>query len=73
LYKTSNDVKTNAEALIGRRAIATERIEGELHPGRVKVDGDDWKAISLDNETIEVGDAVEITAIDSIIVTVKKL
>ena len=73
LYKTSNDVKTNAEALIGRRAIATERIEGELHPGRVKVDGDDWKAISLDNEAIEVGDAVEITAIDSIIVTVKKL
>ena len=72
-YKKSNEVKTNAEALIGRKAIVSERIEGELHPGRVKVDGDDWKAISLEAEPIEVGDAVEITAINSIIVTVKKI
>ena len=72
-YKKENEVKTNAEALIGRKAIVSERIEGELHPGRVKVDGDDWKAISLDAEPIEVGEAVEITALNSIIVTVKKL
>ena len=72
-YKKSHEVKTNADALVGRRAIVTERIEGELHPGRVKVDGDDWKAVSLDAEPIEVGDAVEITAINSVIVTVKKI
>ncbi|MBR2326169.1 MAG: NfeD family protein [Alistipes sp.] len=72
-YKKGQEVKTNAEALVGRRAIVTERIEGELNAGRVKVDGDDWKAISLDAEPIEVGEAVEITAINSIIVTVKKL
>ena len=72
-YKKSHEVKTNADALVGRRAIVTERIEGELHPGRVKVDGDDWKAVSLDAEPVEVGDAVEITAINSVIVTVKKI
>ena len=72
-YKKDDEVKTNAEALIGRKAIVSERIDGELHPGRVKVDGDDWKAISLDAEPIEVGEAVEITAINSIIVTVKKI
>ena len=72
-YKKENEVKTNADALIGRKAVALERIEGELHPGRVKVDGDDWKAISLEAEPIEVGEAVEITAINSIILTVKKL
>lgn len=72
-YKKGVEVKTNAEALIGRRAIVTERIEGELRPGRIKVDGDDWKAVSLEKEPIEVGEAVEITAIDSIIVTVKKI
>ena len=73
LYKKSHEVKTNTDALIGRRAIVTECIKGELHPGRVKVDGDDWKAISLDNNVIEVDETVEITAINSIIVTVKKL
>ena len=72
-YKKSHEVKTNADALVGRRAVATERIEGELHPGRVKVDGDDWKAVSLGTEPIEVGDAVEITAINSVILTVKKI
>lgn len=72
-YKKSDEVKTNAEALIGRKAIVTERIEGELHPGRVKIDGDDWKAISLEAEPVEVGEAVEITAINSIILTVKRV
>lgn len=72
-YKKGQEVKTNAEALVGRRAIVTERVGDEMHPGRVKVDGDEWKAISLDAEPIEVGDTVEIMAINSIIVTVKKI
>lgn len=72
-YKKSPEVKTNVDALVGRRAIVTERIEGELHPGRVKIDGDDWKAITLDNVAVEVGEAVEVTAINSVILTVKKL
>ena len=72
-YKQGQEVKTNAEALVGRRAIVTERIEGELHPGRVKIDGDDWKAVCESAEPIEVGAAVEVTAINSVILTVKKI
>ena len=72
-YNKSHEVKTNMDALVGRKALVTERIEGELHPGRVKVDGDDWKAVSLEAEVIEVGEAVEITALNSVIVTVKKI
>ena len=72
-YKKGQEIKTNVDALVGRMAIVTERIEGQLHPGRVKLDGDDWKAVSLDKEPIEVGEAVEITAINSVIVTVKKI
>uniref|UniRef100_UPI00405608EB NfeD family protein n=1 Tax=Alistipes sp. TaxID=1872444 RepID=UPI00405608EB len=72
-YKKGQEVKTNVDALVGRRAIVTERIEGELHAGRVKIDGDDWKAVSTDTAPIEVGEAVEITAINSVILTVKKL
>ena len=39
--------------------------------GYVKVDGDEWKAVSNVPETIEKGSKVEIIARDSIIVTVK--
>lgn len=71
LNKKSEDVKTNAEALVGKTAIVSERIDTEQHTGRVAIDGDDWKAISEDNSVIEKGTAVEVTKIESIIVTVK--
>ena len=70
--KRSKDVKTNAEALIGRKGIVSERIDAEQHTGRVAIDGDDWKAVSEDGSIIEKGVSVEIVKMDSIIVTVKQ-
>ena len=72
LDKKSKDVKTNAEALIGRRGIVSERIDAAQHTGRVAVDGDDWKAVSEDGSVIEKGVSVEIVKMESIIVTVKQ-
>lgn len=70
--KKSKDVKTNADALIGRKAIVSERIDASQHTGRVAVDGDDWKAVSEDGVAIEKGTDVEIVKRESIIVTVRK-
>ncbi len=72
LDKKSKDVKTNADAIIGRKGVVSERIDAEQHTGRVAVDGDDWKAVSEDGSVIEKGTTVEIVKLDSIIVTVKK-
>ena len=71
LEKNSKDVKTNAEALIGRKGIVSERIDHAQHTGRVAIDGDDWKAVSENGEVIEKGTEVEIVKMDSIIVTVR--
>lgn len=73
LFKKVNEVKTNTDALIGRKAVVLQSIKGEMHPGRVKVDGDDWKAIACDDQLIEEGDIVEIISINSVILTVKKI
>ena len=70
--RKSKEVKTNAEAIIGRRGIVSERIDAEQHTGRVAIDGDDWKAVSEDGSIIEKGVSVEIVKMDSIIVTVKQ-
>ena len=70
--RKSKDVKTNAEAIIGRKGIVSERIDAEQHTGRVAIDGDDWKAVSEDGSVIEKGVTVEIVKMDSIIVTVKQ-
>ena len=71
LDKKSKDVKTNAEAIIGRKGIVSERIDALQHTGRVAIDGDDWKAVSEDGSVIEKGADVEIVKLDSIIVTVR--
>ena len=72
LDKKSKDVKTNAEAIIGRKGIVSERIDASQHTGRVAIDGDDWKAVSEDGSVIDKGVDVEIVKLDSIIVTVKQ-
>ena len=73
LDRKSKDVKTNADALVGRKGIVSERIDAVQHTGRVAIDGDDWKAVSADGSVIEKGTSVEILKIDSIILTVKQL
>lgn len=71
-HKNENEVKTNADALIGRKVRVCERIDASVNSGRVALDGDEWKAIAEDGSVIEVGQMVEITKRDSIILTVKQ-
>lgn len=73
LDKKSKDVKTNADALIGKTAMVSETIDSSANQGRVAVDGDDWKAVSADSSIINKGEKVEIVSRDSIILTVKQI
>lgn len=72
-FKTGKETKTNADSLINKEAIVEETIDNNINKGRVKIDGDSWRAISENNETIEKDMKVIIIARDSIILTVKKL
>lgn len=72
-YHRSEDVKTNTDALVGRQATVTEEISNENNQGRVLLDGDNWQARSLSNETIPAGTIVEIVQLNSIILIVKKI
>lgn len=72
LYKKS-EVATNANAIIGKRGVVCEDIDAEGECGRVMIEGVDWRAVSATEEPITKGTKVEVTAIDSIVLTVKKL
>ena len=71
LDKKSQNVRTNADALVGRKGIVSERIDATQHTGRVAIDGDDWKAVAIDGSVIEKGAEVEVIKRDSIILFVK--
>ena len=61
---------SNVDAMVGRKGVVTDSIEAGGY-GRVKIDGDSWKARSHDGEAIADRTRVEVTAIDSLIITVK--
>lgn len=70
LHQGGENRVSNIDALIGRIGTVIEPIEVGGY-GYVKVDGDEWKAVSNSNETISKGRKVEIIGRESIIVTVK--
>lgn len=70
LHKNKEQRVSNADAIIGRIGRITERIEPNEY-GRVKIDGDYWKAQANNNTAIEEGTQVRIVKLESIIVTVE--
>jgi membrane protein implicated in regulation of membrane protease activity len=70
--RPDRSVKTNRDALIGRAAIVVQTIHGEAG-GRVVIDGDEWKAVCIDTDTIEKGQSVKVVDIDSIVLIVKHI
>jgi membrane protein implicated in regulation of membrane protease activity len=71
LLKKKDEVLTNADAIVGRIAVVTEEINPDKNTGRVKIDGDDWKAEASD--IISVGEKVEVVSRESIILNVKSI
>ncbi|MCH4148804.1 MAG: NfeD family protein [Prevotella sp.] len=72
IHSKDKERLSNADALIGREGIVIEPIE-KGGSGYVKIDGDDWKAISKADEDILKGERVKVIHRESIIITVEKL
>ena len=68
-HKKDSDRPSNADALMGRTGTVSQTIVAGDH-GRVKIDGDDWKAVSTATTDIPVGTKVKVVGRDSIILTV---
>lgn len=52
LHRKKHRVATNADALIGRTAVVSEKIDPENGTGRVKIDGDDILSSSLNKSSL---------------------
>jgi len=72
LHKNEDPRVSNADALIGRIGRVSEKIEADGF-GRVAIDGDDWKAVAADGQTIELDARVKVVSRESIIITVKRI
>ena len=72
LHKEHNERLSNVDALIGRVGVVIEDIKGESN-GYVKIDGDEWRAVSRDSSDILNGERVRVVKMDSLVVTVERL
>ena len=72
-FAKTSKVKTNSDALAGQRGRVTQTIDLLKNTGRVFVYGDDWKAVSENNEIIEENEIIEVVKIDSNILIVKHI
>ena len=71
LHQGADSRPSNADALIGREGEVTDTIEAGGY-GRVKIDGDSWKAKSVDGMEIRRGLVVRVLRLESIIATVER-
>lgn len=66
-YINKNQTKTNADSLIGKQAVVTEKIDNIKGQGKVEVQGMEWTARTADNnEFLHVNDIVNICSIDGV-------
>lgn len=72
IHKGADERKSNADALLGQIGEVTQTIVAGDY-GRVKLDGDDWKAEAPGIvENIEVGTKVKVIGRESIILKVER-
>lgn len=60
-------IKTNVDAVVGARAVVTERVDNLSGCGQVRVNNQIWSARSIDPDIVfEVGDVVSVMAIEGV-------
>jgi membrane protein implicated in regulation of membrane protease activity len=69
-YRKSDGEATNVAAIVGKVGMVLETIERLSGKGRVKVGGEDWKAVSAGGETILKDREVRVTNIEGVTLTV---
>lgn len=67
------DVKTNVDALVGQRGRVTQDFDPGLRLGRVSAAGDDWRAESVSDKPLHIGDLIVVVRVDSNTLIVKPL
>lgn len=72
LHRGGEHRVSNADALIGRVGTVIETIEPD-GSGYLKVDGDNWKAVTDESQTIRRGEKARIVSRESIIVKVVRV
>jgi membrane protein implicated in regulation of membrane protease activity len=73
LFRRRLDVKTNVDALAGKSGFVIEKIDAVDNMGRVNVQGEDWRGVSIDGAVIEKGEKIIVKSVEGTKLFVEKV
>lgn len=73
LFKNKDNTKMNNDAMIGKKGVVIKEINSTEDVGQVKVAGELWSAITLNDEKIKINEIVEVTKVDGVKLVVTKI
>ncbi|MBN1153471.1 NfeD family protein [candidate division KSB1 bacterium] len=62
-----------ADRFLGRTGIVIEKIDNDKNTGRIRLDQEEWRAESVNDELIEVGTKVKILKVEGVHLVVEKI
>jgi len=65
LHQSGEDFPSNVDGLTGQIGTVTIAAGSTEQPGRVKIGGEEWRAISHQGDLLEEGTIVEVVSVDS--------
>ena len=72
-FKNKDNTKMNNDAMIGKKGVVIKEINSTEDVGQVKVAGELWSAITLNDEKIKINEIVEVTKVDGVKLVVTKI
>ncbi len=71
LYRGADPRVTGVEALVGKTGVVTDALPGDPEAGRVKLGGEEWRAVAEDGSAIAAGTQVVVIAVEAATVVVR--
>ena len=71
-FKNKDDTKMNNNAMIGKKGIVIKEINSLEETGQVKVAGELWSAITLENTKNQINEIVKVTKVEGVKLVVTK-
>jgi len=65
-YIKPKQTATNTDAIIGKQAVVTEMVDNLRGTGTLKLEGKEWSARSVSDETIQPGTVVKVVKIEGV-------
>ena len=72
IFKNKDNIKTNSDAIVGKKGVVIKEIKPLEQNGQVKVAGELWSAITKDETEIAINEVVRVIKVEGVKLVVTK-